>query len=316
MAAAGCNHLQLRELVRFSVAGDQLRYDEEGRQLLLLRHHGFESVPFGPGRDLAAASVSCPNLGPVLDVRFSPAPLRWVAVQRSPTDLELRHLDSGAVHLRQCRPSRAARSGRILAFHWTGSKLCDLVIVGTWGADFFALASKGLKLVRSVSLPVSWSIYSHETRMVLLASGKHDSEIHGMQVQPSGIIKAPKFEVALPPVPASAAPTPLSPGQHARSLRRADLALVCLHGLIYVCHLDGPSRQLVLYQLFRDFVVRKHTVALPSSELAVSVVDSLLAVHCLDQDVSMILDLRMNAQQPIIAPLPIGLRPGERGDHC
>jgi hypothetical protein len=306
---------ELLELASFNDGGNIVRYDEVGKQLLLLKHHEFEAIPFGPSTDPGAPpSATCPNNGPVLDVRFAPPPLRWVAVQRSPAELELRELDSGSTHTHRLRPNQS-RPGRILAFHWTGSAVFDLVVVSTRGADFLALHQGGLKLVRSVALAVSWCLYSHETRIVLLATGKHDSEVHGMQIQPTGIVRIPHFTVALPTPTPTRHPRddgpPITSSSPARSLNHADVTVVCLHGRIYLCHTDGPSRQLVLYQLFRDYVVRKHVIPLPSEDVSVSQLDSLLLVHCRDADVSMIFDLRINAQQPIVAPLPIGPRPRE-----
>lgn len=339
--AKASHHLELVELATFEEGGHQVRYDEAGRQILLLKHHEFTAVPYGPGHDLSAAALPCANNGPVLDVRFAPPPLRWVCIQRAATLLELRQLDGPAVHLHQLRPSGGRSSERILSMHWTGSAFCDLLVLGTWGADMLVLGAgaRGPKRVRAVAFGAAWALYSAETRMAALGGGKKDNELCCFQIGSGGVVRVPKFEVELP----QPAPAPTDPAPPARSLRRADVRLLCSRGLIFLVHLDGPARQLVPYQLFRDYVLRKPALRLPAARLALSQVDGLLAVHCLPagseapsaagaganepglEDTAplgecrtLLLELEPSGRcQPIAPALPIGPRPAvEAAGHA
>ena len=68
---------------------------------------------------------------------------------------------------------------------------------------------------------------------------------------------------------------------------------------------------MLLYQLFKDFVVRKFALNLYSRQVALSVVDNLLLVHSLDSHVVLLFDIKINAQYPVTAPLPLAVTPAE-----
>ena len=94
----------------------------------------------------------------------------------------------------------------------------------------------------------------------MLATGAHDNIMHGLQVQPQAIVRIPKFEVQLaPPLDASGASAAAELGQQkaSRSLLPSQLHVVRLYNAIYCVHVEPERRQLLLYQLFKDFVVRK-----------------------------------------------------------
>ena len=71
-------------------------------------------------------------------------------------------------------------------------------------------------------------------------------------------------------------------------------------------HVSAHS-QVHLYQLFKDFVIKKHTLAVYSRKVAISVSDNLLIVHAIDAKVALIFDLLINTQYPITAPLPMAM---------
>ena len=48
------------------------------------------------------------------------------------------------------------------------------------------------ELVKSIAHVVAWSVYSHVTRLVLLATGAQDNVIHGIQIQPSSLVRIPR----------------------------------------------------------------------------------------------------------------------------
>ena len=76
-------------------------------------------------------------------------------------------------------------------------------------------------------------------------------------------------------------------------------------------HVEPERQQVHLYQLFKDFVVRKYTLSVYSRRASISVSDNLLIVHALDSKVALIFDLRINHQFPITAPLPLACIPSE-----
>jgi len=188
----------------------------------------------------------------------------------------------------------------------------DFLVVTSAGVEFYLVIPerKTLKLVKSVSQSVSWSVYSHETRLLLLASGTQDNVIHGMQVQPHAIVRIPKFEVQLAPMRDDA---PLASGQQKprRSLQPGHLSVARLYNMIFCVHVEPELQQVFLYQLYKDFVIRKHALQLYSSQVAVSVSDNLLIVHAVDSRVVLLFDIKINSRFPVTAPLPLATLPGD-----
>jgi hypothetical protein len=131
--------------------------------------------------------------------------------------------------------------------------------------------------------------------------------MHVVQIQPNSLVRIPKFEVQLaPPTEASGLSRGLL-GQTKlrRSLLPDNLSVARLYDMIFCVHIETELEQVHLYQLFKDFVVRKYVLAVYSRKAQVSVSDNLLIVHALDSKVALIFDLRINTQYPITAPLPI-----------
>ena len=66
--------------------------------------------------------------------------------------------------------------------------------------------------------------------------------------------------------------------------------------MIFCVHVEPELKQIFLYQLFKDFVVRKHALALYAEQVAVSVSDNLLLVHAIDSGVVLLFDIKINSQ--------------------
>ena len=213
------------------------------------------------GRSEAQQVIRCENRGKVENVRFS-LNHRFVAVQRSDVELELLDLLLGNAFTHLCKGGGSKQRWRILNFQWTGTPVADFLVVTTAGIELYLVLpdKKALKLVKRVEHAVAWCVYSHPTRLVMLATGAHDNIMHGLQVQPQAIVRIPKFEVQLaPPLDASGASAAAELGQQkaSRSLLPSQLHVVRLYNAIYCVHVEPERRQLLLYQLFKDFVVRK-----------------------------------------------------------
>jgi hypothetical protein len=140
--------------------------------------------------------------GAVMDVRFALGLNRLrVAVQRSHAEIEIVRRDMTGGH-EQTGTRGGDSSGvgaglggfvykvkkpgeRILAFFWSTTPKVDFVVVTSLGVEQHQVVEEGepsggmaLKLVsekKKTSAPVSWCIYTHDTRLALLASGR---ELH------------------------------------------------------------------------------------------------------------------------------------------
>ena len=278
MAAAA--HVVCRAVCTFEDEDSQVRLDEAARRLILIRHREFVALPLGslgqaPSAAADAGTIRCDNGGKVENLRFS-LTHRFVAVQRSDTTLELVDLTQGNTFTHVCRGGGSKARWRILGFQWTGTPVSDLLVVTSAGVEFYLVLPErcALKLVKTVQHAVSWCVYSHETRLLLLATGPQDTVIHGIQVQPTAIVRIPKFEVQLAPVadvadaPDLAQPQNNGPKRR-RSLLPTELSAARLYNMIFCVHIDPERQQVLLYQLFKDFVVRKFALHLYSRHVAI-----------------------------------------------
>ena len=236
-APAAQAHVVCRVVCTFEDEDSQVRLDEAARRLILIRHREFVALPLGslgqaPSAAADAGTIRCDNGGKVENLRFS-LTHRFVAVQRSDTTLELVDLTQGNTFTHVCRGGGSKARWRILGFQWTGTPVSDLLVVTSAGVEFYLVLPErcALKLVKTVQHAVSWCVYSHETlalapalalatalalapslsltlalircvyshetRLLLLATGPQDTLIHGIQVQPTAIVRIPKFEVQL-----------------------------------------------------------------------------------------------------------------------
>lgn len=283
-ASAKAAHVVLRPVLHFDEEDSQVRFDECARRLILIKHRqfaAFSTVPTLP-------PIVVDSNGKVENVRFS-LNHRFAALQRSDTVIDFVDLQTNASFTHAVKGGGSRGRWRILSYHWTGTPVADFFVVTTAGVEFYlVLPEKGcLKLVKALALAVAWAVYSHATRLLLLATGAQDNVLHGVQIQPSALVRLPKFEVQLAP-PAELPSSAQSLGQPKlrRSLLPNDIFVARLYESIYCIQVEAERQQLLLYQLFRDFVVRKFALAIYSSRAVMSVSDNLLVVHALDSKVS------------------------------
>ncbi|KAK7259613.1 hypothetical protein RIF29_25223 [Crotalaria pallida] len=180
------------------------------------------------------------------------------------------------------------------------SQQCDIVIVKTSGLDLYAynLESKLLQLVETKKLNVSWYVYTHESRLVLLASGMQCKIFHGFQISSADIVRLPRFEMAMAKSEANSKPV----------LAAEDIYIVTVYGRIYCLQVDRVAMLLHSYRLYRDAVIQQGSLPIYSSRIAVSVVDNVLLIHQVDAKVVILYDLFTDSRAPISAPLPLLLR--------
>ncbi|KAK1562829.1 hypothetical protein Q3G72_017679 [Acer saccharum] len=272
-----------------------LHYDD-GNKLLISstsdQIFSWKTVPFNPLVTPTSDSIS---EGPILCIRFS-LDAKLIAVQRSSTEIEFYNRETKETFFQRCR----SESENMLGFFWTDCPLCDIVIVKTSGLDLFAYnsVSKSLDLVETRKSNVSWYVYTHESRLVLLASGMQCRTFTGFQLSSAGMIRLPKFEMAMAKPEVNSKPV----------LDAEDVYIVTVYGRIYCLQVDRVAMLLHSYRFYRDAVVQQGSLPIYSSKIAVSVVDNVLLVHQVDAKVVILYDIFADSRVPVSAPLPLLLR--------
>ncbi|XP_013621720.1 PREDICTED: uncharacterized protein C18orf8-like isoform X1 [Brassica oleracea var. oleracea] len=268
-----------------------LFYDDANRLLICVTSSqvfSWETATFNP--DVSPSVDSIPE-GPIMCIRFS-LDKKVVAVQRSDCEIQFFHRETKQTLTHKCR----AGSESLLGFFWSDSPLCDLAVVKTSGMDLFACDSAmNLRLVETKKVNVNWYIYTHESRLVLLASGLQCKTITGFQLSTAGVVRLPKFEMTLATTESNSKPI----------ISAGDVHLITVYGRIYCLQVDMEAMLLHTYRFYRDAVVQQGSLPIYSSKLSVSVVDNLLLVHQIDAKVVIIYDLFVDSRAPVSAPLPL-----------
>ncbi|XP_057508848.1 uncharacterized protein LOC130791635 [Actinidia eriantha] len=267
--------------------GNKLLFSPTSDQVI-----SWKTSPFSPLATPASDSV-CE--GPVLSIRYS-IDAKVLAIQRSNHEIQFWNRETGYTFSQKCKSD----SESILGFFWTDCPTCDIVFVKTSGLDLFFLDSelKSLHLVETKRFNVSWYVYTHESRLVLLASGMQCKSFTGYQLSAAGIIRLPKFEMAMAKSEANSKPV----------LAAEDVHIVTVYGRIYCLQVDKVAMLLNSYRFYRDAVVQQGSLPIFSSKIAVSVVDNVLLVHQVDAKVVILYDIFSDSRAPISAPLPLLLR--------
>lgn len=272
-----------------------LHYDD-GTKLLISstsnQIFSWKTVPFNP---LATSTSDSIPEGPILSIRFS-LDTKLIAIQRSSSEIQFWIRETSEAFSHRCRSD----SENILGFFWTDCPLCDFVVVKNSGLDLFAYDSvaKSLDLVEMRKLNVCWYVYTHESRLVLLASGMQCRTFTGFQLSSAGIVRLPKFDMAMAKPEANSKPV----------LAAEDVYIVTVYGRIYCLQVDRVAMLLHSYRFYRDAVVQQGSLPIYSSKIAVSVVDNVLLVHQIDAKVVILYDIFADSRAPISAPLPLQSR--------
>lgn len=290
--------------LRCRIPGPRGLFFDDGNKLLICptvdQVFSWKTVPFNPA---VAYTTDAITEGPILSIRYS-LDLKIIAIQRSSHEIQFLIRETGETFSQKCRPE----SESILGFFWTDCPSCNIVFVKTSGMDLFAYSSdsKSFHLVESKKLNVSWYAYTHESRLVLMASGMQCKTFHGFQLSAAGIVRLPKFEMAMAKSDANSKPV----------LAIEDIFIITVYGRIYCLQVDRIAMLLHTYRFYRDAVVQQGSLPIYSSWIAVSVVDNVLLVHQVDAKVVILYDIFTDSRAPISAPLPLLLRgfPGPNTD--
>uniref|UniRef100_A0A7C9EC85 Uncharacterized protein n=1 Tax=Opuntia streptacantha TaxID=393608 RepID=A0A7C9EC85_OPUST len=282
--------------MRCSIPGSKGLFYDDGNKLLLSptsdQVFSWKVAPFDPHAEPTSDSISD---GPVLSIRYS-LDAKFLAVQRSSHEIQFWNKETGRTFSHKCRPE----SESILGFFWTDCPTCNIVLVKTSGLDLSTYDSElqSLRLVESKRISVNWYFYTHESRLVLLASGMQCKNFTGFQLSSAGIVRLPKFEMLMAKSEANSKPV----------LAAEDITVITVYGRIYCLQVDRTAMLLHCYRFYRDAVVQQGSLPIYSSKVAVSVVDNVLLVHQVDAKVVILYDLFADSRAPISAPLPLLLR--------
>ncbi|CAJ1907681.1 unnamed protein product [Sphenostylis stenocarpa] len=282
--------------LRCNVPGSGELFYDDGNKLVLSstsdQVFSWKVCPFDPLIDPTADSIS---EGPIIAIRYS-LDTKVIAIQRSNLEIQFWDRETGGTFSHKCRPE----SESIIGFFWTDSQQCDIVLVKTSGLDLYAYNSESnsLQLVQAKKLNVSWYVYTHESRLVLLASGMQCKTFHGFQISSADIVRLPRFEMVMAKSEANSKPV----------LAAEDVFIVTVYGRIYCLQVDRVAMLLHSYRLYRDAVIQQGSLPIYSNRIAVSVVDNVLLIHQVDAKVVILYDLFADSRAPISAPLPLLLR--------
>ncbi|KAL2225851.1 UNVERIFIED_CONTAM: Regulator of MON1-CCZ1 complex [Sesamum indicum] len=282
--------------LRCDIPGSRrLFYDDGNKLILSLTSNQVFSWKTAPYNPYAAPSSDPISEGPVLSIRYS-LDLKLLAIQRSSHEIQIWNKETGDTCSQKCRPE----SESILGFFWTDCPTCDIVFVKTSGLELFSCnaGSRSLHLVETKKLNISWFIYTHESRLVLLASGMQCKSFTGYQLSSAGIVRLPRFEMVMAKSEANDKPI----------LAAEDVHIITVYGRIYCLQFDRVAMLLHSYRFYRDAVVPQGSLPIYSNRIAVSVVDNILLVHQVEAKVVIIYDMFADSQAPISAPLPLLLR--------
>lgn len=282
--------------LRCSIPETQGLYYDDGNKLILAPTcDQVLSWNIGPSTQLDPPNSDSISEGPVLSIRYS-LDKKVIGIQRSNHEIQFKNRETGETFSRRCRQD----SESILGFFWTDCPSCDIIFIKTSGMDLLSYEPElnTLRLVEAKRFNVSWYAYTHESRLVLLASGMQCNIFSGYQFSSGGIIRLPKFEMTMAKAEANRKPV----------LAADDVHIATIYGRIYCLQLDRAGMLLNLYRFYRDAVVQQGTLPIYSSRIAVSVVDNVLLVHQVDAKVIILYDIFLDSLAPISAPLPLLLR--------
>ncbi|CAK9200218.1 unnamed protein product [Sphagnum troendelagicum] len=272
-------------------------YDDGNKLLLVPAPSKVYSWPANQHPPPETPGVTNIKEGPILGVRFS-LDCKILAVQRTNREIEFINRENGTGFSQQCKSG----TDRIFGFFWTDCPSCDIVFVTTSGLELYALhqGRNSLKFLDIKKANVSWYVYTHESRLVLLASGMQCKTLAGYQFAAGGIIRLPKYDVMMAKADANRKPV----------LAPEDIRIATMYGRLYCLQVDRVALCIHMYRFYRDAVVPQGSLPIYSPHVAISVVDNVLLIHQTDSKVVLLYDILSDTKVPTSAPLPLLLRGG------
>ena len=285
-------------------------FDQTNRQVFTVRSNGAGGVTVkGPDSKLSI-NFRLENRGDIISMRFS-SDMKVLAIQRSHCALDFVNFMRGMDSLEYSQTCKG-KGTKILGSCWTG--LYEIVFITDRGIEQYQVFpdKKTVKLLKTVSLPVSWFIWSFESSVLFLSSGTVGNTLHPFSFKLGVITKLPKFEVELPS----------PPGQHEqKALDQRDIATVVVYGQLYILQFVQSQRRgsshtdIVLFRISKEILATKTDVLKlnVSGRCSLSVLDNLIIVHHHQLKCSYMFDIRLGGDiiggvvhhRPFLDPLPV-----------
>lgn len=124
-------------------------------------------------------------------------------------------------------------------------------------------------------LNVSWYVYTHGSRLVLLTSRMQCKTSLGFHISSADVVRLPRFEMVMAKSKANSKPV----------LAAEDIFIVTVYGRIYCLQVDRVAVLLHSYRLYRYARIQQGSLPIYSSRIVVSVVDNVLLIHQVDAKV-------------------------------
>jgi len=289
-------------------------FDQTNRQVFTVRSNGAGGVVVKGPDSKVNIHFRLENRGDIISMRFS-YDMKVLAIQRSQCALDFMNLGHGADTAEYSQTCKG-KGTKILGSVWTG--LYEIVFVTDRGIEQYQVLPerKTVKLLKTVSLPVNWFVWSYESLTLLLSSGTVGNTLHPFSFKLGVVTKLPKFDVDLPS----------APNQHEQKmLEQRDVAAVVLYGQPYVLQFVQSQRRgsahgtvgtdIVLFRIGRDVVTTKTDVLKlnASGRCSFSVLDNLIIAHHHQSKCSFMYDIRLGADvvggvvhhRPFLPPMPV-----------
>jgi hypothetical protein len=286
-------HIQPRKNpLCFSTNFKHLFFDETNRELILVDSGLITRVPLDRTKQPSCFRI---NTQGIKAAKWSPDS-RWLTLLRSDTTIEIVSSQFGSViHTQSCQGSRKAPN-KILGFYWAND--INIFFVTLQGVEVYSF-SPNIRLIKHYKVAVKWFVYSAELRILLLATGATENMMHCLHftLRRDTVIELPNFVVDTEP------DTVLKP---------SEIVITQLYSRVYCIHVNNARRELVLYQLAKEGVIKRLSIHLHAQgTVFLHTIDNLLITHHIEQKVSMLFDIRARNPEdntipfPLAAPLPL-----------
>eukprot|EP00026_Physarum_polycephalum_P003513 Phypoly_transcript_03526.p1 GENE.Phypoly_transcript_03526~~Phypoly_transcript_03526.p1 ORF type:complete len:724 (+),score=109.83 Phypoly_transcript_03526:179-2350(+) len=292
-----------------------------------------------------SSSLNSVTRNRILNAKLSPDH-SYVAVQSTPVDIDFTNLKDNATFSLSYKGNKA--KGTILNFFWTFDDNFLVVLTGSLDLYHFPKASRSssLKLLNTQKVNAGWYHYSSDTRhRILLTSPPLSADFILSHSSPQAVPPSPpatRYSLAH----STQSTPPASPHFHVTNatqslptapqipiftfyfkhnkivkmprfdidsdgvpLASQELVVHQLYDAIYCIRVNSHRKELVLYQLTKDMVIKKICLDLITSGPSyIHVVDNLLLVHNIMSRVTMMFDIKSRKDMgwfPVASPLPI-----------
>ena len=289
-------------------------FDQTNRQVFTVRSNGAGGVAVKGPDSKFCINFRLENRGDIISMRFS-HDMKVLAIQRSHCALDFMNFMHGSDPLEYSQTCKG-KGTKILGSCWTG--LYEIVFITDRGIEQYQVfpEKKTVKLLKTVSIPVNWFVWSFESSVLFLSSGSVGNSLHPFSFKLGVVTKLQKFDIELP------AP----PGQHEqKTLDQRDIMAVVVYGQLYILqlllvqrrgsHRGSLGTDIVMFRISKEALATKTDVLKlnVSSRCSLSVLDNLIIVHHHQSKCSFMFDIHLDGDiiggivhhRPFLQPLPV-----------